>query len=85
MSKMSELRKAAGLTQAELAVFIGVTPNTVQGWEARGSGDQTIVKLLKLCTVLGCSLKDLVNLPPDPRPGELFTVAQLERRFQRHD
>lgn len=83
MSKISELRKAAGLSQVELAALVGVTPNTVQGWETKGSADQTITKFLKLCAILDCSLHDLIESPAQPRPGELFTFAELEKRFQK--
>lgn len=83
MSKISKLRKAAGLTQSELAVLVGVTSNTIQGWETKGSATQTITKFLKLCAILGCSLHDLVEIPAQTSPGELFTVAELEKRFQK--
>jgi DNA-binding XRE family transcriptional regulator len=59
-SKVAELRKKAGLTQAQLAVFIGVTPNTIQNWE-KDCGLEQLEKYLKLCEVLGCELSDLIE------------------------
>lgn len=59
-SKVAELRQKAGLTQAQLAVFIGVTPNTIQNWEKDEGLDQ-LEKYLKLCEVLGCEIRDLIE------------------------
>ncbi len=59
-SKIAELRQKAGLTQAQLAVFIGVTPNTIQNWEKDDGLDQ-LEKYLKLCVLFGCKIEDLVE------------------------
>ena len=75
-SKIAELRKAAGLTQQELAVFVGVTLNTIQKWESGESGVSTILKMLKLTTVLGCQLQDLINEEQLPRKKG-FSLAEL--------
>lgn len=32
-SRVASLREQAGLTQVQLAVLVGVTPNTIQNWE----------------------------------------------------
>ncbi len=62
-SRLAELRKTAGLTQAQLAVFIGVSSNTIQNWEKDNGLDQA-EKFLKLCEVLGCELEDLIEYVP---------------------
>lgn len=59
-SRIAELRQKAGLTQAQLAVFIGVTPNTIQNWEKDDGLDQ-LEKYLKLCVLFGCKIEDLVE------------------------
>ncbi len=59
-SRVKKLREQAGLTQAQLAVFIGVTPNTIQNWE-KDNGLAQLEKYLKLCEVLGCEIQDLLE------------------------
>lgn len=80
-SKVAELRHKAGLTQAQLAVFIGVTPNTIQNWEKDGGLEQ-FEKYLKLCEILGCELKDLVeyvDAPEDEKSkiSKSFSVEEI--------
>jgi transcriptional regulator with XRE-family HTH domain len=70
ISKIADLREQAGLTQAQLAVFIGVTTNTIQNWESGKSGVEQIERFLKLCEILGCELKDLVEYVPDLNTSE---------------
>lgn len=78
-SKLATLRQEAKLSQAQLAVFVGVTTNTVQNWEKPGGLNQ-FVKFLKLCEILGCEPKDLINInePQDNRERE-FTFEDLKR------
>lgn len=59
-SRIAHLRNELGLTQAQLAVLVGVTNNTIQNWEKGRSGVDQIEKFLKLCEVLDCKLKDLI-------------------------
>jgi transcriptional regulator with XRE-family HTH domain len=70
VSKISALREKTGLTQAQIAVFIGVTTNTIQNWESGKSGVDQIEKFLKLCEVLDCDLQDLIEQVPDPDAEE---------------
>lgn len=60
ISKIGDLRTQEGLTQRELAIAVGVTETTIANWEKGRSGLDWIVKLLKLCQALNCSLEDLV-------------------------
>lgn len=58
-SRLAELRERAKLTQAQLAVLIGVTTNTIQNWE-KEDGLNQLEKYLKLGEIFGLdSLKDL--------------------------
>lgn len=59
-SKLASLREQAGLTQVQLAVLVGVTPNTIQNWEKDGGLSQ-LEKYLKLAEVFGCQAEDLVE------------------------
>lgn len=58
MSKIKELRKAAGFTQVKFAEAMGVTQSTVSQWES-GRALPDTAKLPKLAEVLGCSIADL--------------------------
>lgn len=59
--KVATLREETGLTQQQLAVYIGVSTNTIQNWEKGASGVDQFEKILKLCTVLNCNLEDLIE------------------------
>lgn len=76
VSRISELRESAGLTQAQLAVLVGVTTNTIQNWENSKSGVDRIIKFLKLCEILDCGLEDLVK-EVDSRKGEQQKVGSF--------
>ena len=58
MSKIRELRKAAGFTQERFAEAMGVTQSTVSQWES-GRVLPDTAKLPKMAEVLGCSIADL--------------------------
>jgi transcriptional regulator with XRE-family HTH domain len=75
LSKITKLRQARGLTQLELAVLVGVTPNTIQGWEKNGLPH--LGKYLKLASILGCKLDEL----DDGSDGGLFDRAELAEKF----
>ncbi|AVH68542.1 helix-turn-helix transcriptional regulator [Nostoc sp. 'Peltigera membranacea cyanobiont' N6] len=82
ISKIADFREKLGLTQTQLGVFIGVSTNTIQNWEAGKSGVDHIEKFLKLCEVLGCELRDLIEYVPDSEAEEPtktvdFSIEQL--------
>ena len=90
ISKIGDLRKQAGLTQRELAIAVGVTETTIANWERGRSGLDWIIKLLKLCQELNCSLEDLViyedeNIKPDEAdrtPSEVTEESEEEPSFE---
>jgi transcriptional regulator with XRE-family HTH domain len=89
VSRIAALREETGLTQAKLAVLIGVTTNTIQNWESGKSGVDQIEKFLKLCEVLGCDLKDLIEYVPAPEAEQpkagsfsLDDLRDLRQRWQ---
>lgn len=59
MSRVSELRKAQGLTQQQLAVMLGVSLSTVRNWETGRQAVDTFVKVDKLCEALKVGPSDL--------------------------
>jgi transcriptional regulator with XRE-family HTH domain len=85
-SRVAELRTKAGLTQAQLAVFVGVTPNTVQNWE-KEAGLSQLEKYIKLCEILGCDLQDLIEYVPTDSPKDNqtkgFSLEELRELRQR--
>ena len=67
---IAELREKAGLTQRELSLYVRVTENTIQNWEKGRSLVEQILRLIRLCEVLGCKLEDLIKYVPDPEEKE---------------
>ncbi|MDO4851179.1 MAG: helix-turn-helix transcriptional regulator [Actinomycetota bacterium] len=57
---ISERRRAAGLTQEDVAARLGVSRQTVGKWES-GRATPELEKLIALCDLLGCSLDELVG------------------------
>ena len=55
---IKELRKAASLTQVELAVAMGVAQNSISSWETEIMLPRTR-DLPRLAHVLGCSIDEL--------------------------
>jgi transcriptional regulator with XRE-family HTH domain len=55
---IKELRRAAGLTQLELANRLQVTPSTVYKWE-RGANEPSATNLRDLARALGVSMDEI--------------------------
>jgi transcriptional regulator with XRE-family HTH domain len=68
-SRVASLREQAGLTQVQLAVLVGVTPNTIQNWEKDNGLDQ-LERYLKLAEIFGCNVLDLVEYVPTTEEEE---------------
>ena len=60
MTRLSEIRKSAGLTQQQLADFIGVKRTTLSMWEI-GENTPPTKYLLSLAEALGCTVEDLLK------------------------
>jgi DNA-binding XRE family transcriptional regulator len=73
-SKVGALREQAGLTQVQLAAFIGVTPNTIQNWEKDEGLDQ-LERYLKLAKILGCEVQDLVTYTETDEHNDQNTIG----------
>ena len=80
---LKALRESKGLTQEELGDLVGVTWNSVGGWETRGvERPRRNETTRKLCEVLDCSERDLfgfhdgyfhkVSMPKSPNSAGRF-------------
>ncbi|MGE4276323.1 MAG: helix-turn-helix transcriptional regulator [Lawsonibacter sp.] len=74
--KIKQCRKAAGLTQTELAGALDVAQNTISQYES-GKRTPTVKKLLALSMLLGCSVDELAGsravsavAAPTPEAGQ---------------
>lgn len=85
-SRVASLREKAGLTQVQLAVLVGVTPNTIQNWE-KDDGLSQLEKYLKLAEVFGCQARDLVeyiSAPEEEKPkSKGFSLQELRELRER--
>ena len=76
--KLQAARKAAGMSQSQLANAAGISVRILQDYE-RGGRDLNGAKLatmLKLCNALGCSLRDIITGPD--------TIEQLDAYENKH-
>lgn len=58
--KIREARKAAGLTQKELAAKLGIVPNSISQYE-NGTRNAKPATLRRIAEAIGCSLQDLIG------------------------
>lgn len=58
MQTIRELREAAGLTQAQLAARLDVTPSSVYAWEA-GKSEPRATQLRALARLFGVRMDDI--------------------------
>ncbi len=78
--RISELRKAAGLTQEELAGKFGVSPQAVSKWECDTSCPH-IMMLPQLAEILGVTVDELLSgkRVPEVRFVESVTPKDIDR------
>lgn len=57
---LREMRKANGLTQAQLAGKLNVRKNTVNNWE-RGLSIPNIYMAADIAQILGCTIDELIK------------------------
>lgn len=65
VTHLTDRRKAAGLTQSQLAEAVGVSRKTINTVENRVFVPSTVLAL-KLARTLKCSVHDLFELPEEP-------------------
>jgi transcriptional regulator with XRE-family HTH domain len=78
--RLTELRQAAGLTQAQLAERIGVHSSNIGFWELSGTPPRGEV-LPKLAHVLGVSVDELLGVTP-PKPKKQAAKGRLQLVFE---
>lgn len=74
------LRRAAGLSQEELAGRLGVSRQSVSLWE-QGVTNPTVENIYAMTEVLGVSFNELMAEPTDPKPtpeGETVTARSYD-------
>lgn len=74
------LRRAAGLSQEELAGRLGVSRQSVSLWE-QGVTNPTVENIYAMAEVLGVSFNELMAAPGDPAPtpeGETVTARSYD-------
>jgi len=64
VTHLTERRKAAGMTQSQLAEIVGVSRKTINTVENNVFVPSTVLAL-KLARVLHCSVHDLFELPEE--------------------
>ena len=65
---MRYYRQQAGLRQLDLAVKLGMSPDTIESWET-GNTVPTVETLLTMSKVLDCRFDSLFGPPPKPPVG----------------
>ena len=65
MRTLQELRRAAGLTQLQLAARLEVTPGTIHNWE-KGKGEPRARQIAQLAEALGVRADDVLGGLPAP-------------------
>nr|DAH65398.1 MAG TPA: helix-turn-helix domain protein [Caudoviricetes sp.] len=82
MDRLRQLREAAGLTQIQLALRVGVTQGTLANWE-RGARLPQLENLVRISNILGCGIDELLGLgaAQEPAPGPEYTITAEEGRI----
>ena len=73
---ISECRKKAGLTQAQLAERLNITDRAVSKWETGKSLPDSSI-MLELCDILGISVNDLLS-------GEVVTMDHYNKELEKN-
>lgn len=82
MDRLRQLREAAGLTQIQLALRVGVTQGTLANWE-RGARLPQLENLVRISNILGCGIDELLGLgaAQEPAPGPEYKIPAEEGRI----
>ena len=72
---LRQLRLDRGFTQIDLAKQVGITQQSIAGWE-KGANYPNIDTLRRLANVLGVSVDYLIDNEPPPK--RIFTAQQVK-------
>lgn len=82
--KIASLRKKKNVTQAQLAEYLSVNPQTVSRWEAEG-GTPDVMLLPKISSFFGVSLDELFGMTDMEQVNHLvykYSVLRDEKSFE---
>ena len=82
--KIASLRKVKNITQAQLAEYLSVNPQTVSRWEAEG-GTPDVMLLPKIASFFGVSLDELFGMTDMEHINNLvykYSVLRDEKSFE---
>jgi transcriptional regulator with XRE-family HTH domain len=79
-SRIAQIRKEQGITQAQLAEWLGVSQQTVNAYEV-GRRRMVASALPTLARLLGVSLEELMGEPP--KPGKRGPTPKLQQQMER--
>lgn len=79
-ARIAQLRKAQGVTQVQLAEWLGVSQQTVNAYEV-GRRRMAVSALPALAKLLGVSLEELIG--EEPKPGKRGPTPKLARHMER--
>lgn len=75
-NELRKVRKAAGVSSAELASVLGVRQKTIQGWES-GRNSLRGDTILAICEYLGCTPNDILGYDEKgPLTGTLRAMTE---------
>lgn len=84
---IGDLRRQAGKTQLELARAVKAREGTIAAWENKGTLQEKIEQVARLCDALGCSSPDeLLGEPPkrtQKASSSRLSTEDLIRRFEK--
>ena len=78
-ANLKSLRKAAGLTQLEVAKRLGLTDMAISRWENNHT-EPNVEFCSKLCLILGCTLDDLTGHESQPLSDDEREVINMYRK-----
>lgn len=79
-ARIAQLRKAQGITQVQLAQWLGVSQQTVNAYEV-GRRRMPVSTLPTLARFLGVALDELIA--DDPKPAKRGPTPKLQRQMER--
>ena len=79
-ARIAQLRKAQGITQVQLAQWLGVSQQTVNAYEV-GRRRMPVSTLPTLARFLGVALDELIS--DDPKPAKRGPTPKLQRQMER--